>query len=179
MRTIDSKTFEKYENEMGTAVEEIAKETSEANGLTNVRGELMLNVVLVAHKCKFDAPILINSVKKITMTDDFEYVVVDFPDTLPLIKSVTNRKKKGECTLTGLASWLQISTESAHNAVNDALMLVKIIQNLKIKTKQLIDRSITWTDKIASVCNAEKSATQLKTLDKLGTCISSDIKKNC
>lgn len=114
-----------------------------------------------------------------TMTDDFESVVVGFADTLPLIKSVTNRKGKRECTLTGLASWLQISADGAHNAVYDVLMIVKIIENLQITTKQLIDRTITWTDTIASVRNAEKSATQLKTLNKLGTCISTGMKKNC
>ncbi|XP_046626167.1 uncharacterized protein LOC124307961 [Neodiprion virginianus] len=183
--------------------QKIAAQASEANGLTNVRGELMLNgtrvpsiplrlaldafrnfltklkhpVVLVAHNCKFDAPILINSVKKMTMTDDFGSVVVGFADTLPLIESVTNRKGKGECTLTGLASWLQISADGAHNAVYDVLMLVQIIENLQITTKQLMDRSITWSDTIASIRNAEKSATLLKTLDKLGTCISTGLKK--
>ncbi|XP_046614237.1 uncharacterized protein LOC124302290 [Neodiprion virginianus] len=183
--------------------QKIAAQASEANGLTNVRGELMLNgtrvpsiplrlaldafrnfltklkhpVVLVAHNCKFDAPILINSVKKMTMTDDFGSVVVGFADTLPLIKSVTNCKGKGECTLTGLASWLQISADGAHNAVYDVLMLVQIIENLQITTKQLMDRSITWSDTIASIRNAEKSATLLKTLDKLGTCISTGMKK--
>ncbi|KAK0160250.1 hypothetical protein PV328_007678 [Microctonus aethiopoides] len=150
-------------------IQKIAAQASEANGLTNVRGELMLNgtrvpsiplrlaldafrnfltklkhpVVLVAHNCKFDAPILMNSMKKMTMTDDFGSVVVGFADTLPLIKSVTNRKGKGECTLTGVASWLQISADGAHNAVYDVLMLVKIIENLQLTIKQLIDRIIT------------------------------------
>ncbi|KAH0549407.1 uncharacterized protein LOC123261680 [Cotesia glomerata] len=99
--------FSVYEN----PIQKIAAQASEANGLTNVRGELMLNgtripsiplrlaldafrnfltklkhpVVLVTHNCKFDAPILINSVKKMTMTDDFESVVVGFADTLPLL----------------------------------------------------------------------------------------------
>ncbi|XP_015512661.2 uncharacterized protein LOC107219088 [Neodiprion lecontei] len=193
------KSFSVYVN----PTQKIAAQASEANGLTNVRGKLMLNgtrvpsiplrlaldafhnfltklkhpVVLVAHNCKFDAPILINSVKKMTMTDDFGSVVVGFADTLPLIKSVTNRKGKGECTLTGLASWLQISADGAHNAVYDVLMLVQIIENLQITTKQLMDRSITWSDTIASIHNAKKSATLLKTLDKLGTCISTGMKK--
>ncbi|XP_046617589.1 uncharacterized protein LOC124303864 [Neodiprion virginianus] len=183
--------------------QKIAAQASEANGLTNVRGELILNgtrvpsislrlaldafrnfltklkhpVVLVAHNCKFDAPILINSVKKMTMTDDFGSVVVGFADTLPLIKSATNREGKGKCTLTGLASWLQISADGAHNAVYDVLMLVQIIENLQITTKQLMDRSITWSDTSASIRNAEKSATLLKTLNKLGACISTGIKK--
>ena len=187
-------TFSVYVN----PVQKIAQQASDANGLTNVNGQLMLNgttvtsvplklalhtfhsfitklknsVVLVAHNCRFDSSILINSIKKMLMIDDFGSVVIGFSDTLPLIKSVTNRKAKGECTLTGLASWLKISTDCAHNAVHDVLMLIKILEKLEINSSQITDHMITWSDTIVSNLNAERSAQVLKTLASLGTCIS-------
>ncbi|KAF2883108.1 hypothetical protein ILUMI_23063 [Ignelater luminosus] len=192
-------TFSVYIN----PIQKIAPQASEANGLTNVKGELMFNgtrvpsiplrlaldafrnflrklkhpVVLVAHNCKFDAPILINSVKKMSMVDEFGSVVVGFADTLPLIKSVTNREGKGECTLTGLAAWLNISADGVHNAVYDVLTLVKIVEHLKITDEQIINRKITWDHYIASVQNAEKSAKILKTLIPLGNCMSAGMEK--
>lgn len=72
--------------------------------------------------------------------------------------------RKGECILTGLASWLNISSDGAHNAVYDVTMMVKIIKSLKTTTDQIIEHQKTWSDSIASIQNGENVARIMKTL---------------
>ncbi|KAF5286732.1 hypothetical protein FQR65_LT12465 [Abscondita terminalis] len=151
---------------------EIPPGASAVNGLTNVNGELYLGgvkvssvplikalrkflsflidinhpVVLTAHNCNFDAKVLLNSIKKKSMIKDFGSIVTGFADSLRLIQTLTGRTGKGMCTLSGLASWLNISTDSAHNAVYDVAMLAKIIESLSISTNLIIDTKINWSD---------------------------------
>lgn len=100
-------------------------------------------VILTAHNCQFDASILINSIKKMSMTiNDFMFVVSGFSDTSTFIKSPTGRKKKGECSLQGLASWLNISSQGAHDAVCDIRMMSQILNNLNTTDDQIIGNQI-------------------------------------
>ncbi|KAF5286733.1 hypothetical protein FQR65_LT12466 [Abscondita terminalis] len=195
----DKSTFSVYIN----PIQKISPYASEVTGLTNINGELWLKdvrlptiplksalkeflnfliklnrpVILLAHNCKFDAPILINAIKKSSMIDDFESIVVGFADSLPLIKAKTGRKGKGECTLSGLASWLNISSDDAHNAVYDVAMLAKIIKSLEITTDQIIHSTTTWNDSMSSFERKENENITLRTLLPLSDCVSDAIKK--
>lgn len=53
------------------------------------------------------------------MNDHFKSVIANFCDTLPLIKSVTKRNKKGENKLGNIAQMVNINIGGAHDAVCD------------------------------------------------------------
>lgn len=111
----------------------------EAHGLTNCQGVLMYHGLTVdsvplrlamsnlqqwlaslgkpcyiaTHNLSFDVPKLFNAIVTCSLHDDFRDVVCGFIDTLIVIRRLTGRKRKGECTIAGLAEWQRISTAGA------------------------------------------------------------------
>lgn len=64
---------------------------------------------ITAHNINFDGSRLYNAMVNCSILDDFRSIVRGFADTLLVIRQLTGRKRKGECTLAGLAQWRSIS----------------------------------------------------------------------
>ncbi|XP_018314208.1 uncharacterized protein [Mycetomoellerius zeteki] len=145
-----SLTFETYVN----PTQQISSSATSANGLTNNFGELMYHGVQVSsvplrvamgnfhswlssfeqksyiatHNLSFDGPRIYDAITSCSLQSDFSEVVHGFIDTLYVIRKHTGRKGKGECTITGLAEWLNVSSANTHNAIYDVEILHKILK---------------------------------------------------
>ncbi|XP_043286870.1 uncharacterized protein [Venturia canescens] len=150
----------------------ISASATAANGLTSCQGELMYQGLIVdsislkqamvnlrqwlasrvqpcyiaTHNLAFDGPRLYNAIMKSMLNDDFQKVVGGFVDTLTVIRRLTGRKRKGECTIAGLAEWQNISAIGAHNAENDVNILARILHSLNITKENLIESAKTWEE---------------------------------
>ena len=92
---------------------------------------------MIAHNCSFDYPRLISNINKYFLKEHFKTVVHEFCHTIPVIKEITGKKGKGDNKLENLANKLEISSEGAHNAIQDVLMLQEIIKRLNISEELL------------------------------------------
>lgn len=72
------------------------------------------------------------------MIEEFKHLIHGFGDTLPLIKGITGRNEKGANTLSGLAKYLELPYNGAHNAIHDVAILVQILQKLNISDEDVI-----------------------------------------
>ncbi|XP_011859310.1 PREDICTED: uncharacterized protein LOC105556809 [Vollenhovia emeryi] len=151
---------------------QISAAVTEANGLTNFQGVLLYHGLAVksvtlrlamselhlwlsarstppyiaTHNLSFDGSRFHDAIVSCNLQEEFQQVVRGFIDTLTVIRKVTERKKKGECSISGLANWLNIPTEGAHNAENDVRILQKILRSAKITHQNLIDSAKTWDE---------------------------------
>lgn len=102
----------------------------------------------------FDGSRLIDLITFYSLSEEFADVIVGFTDTLQVIKTETNRKGKGECSITGLANWFKISSANAHNAVQ-ALTKKNHWPGIVIRVVTVIPREITTHDgsHACSYCN--------------------------
>ncbi|XP_071578827.1 uncharacterized protein [Temnothorax nylanderi] len=150
----------------------ISAAATEANGLTNCQGVLMYYGLTVdsvplrlaisnlqqwlaslgkpcyiaTHNLSFDGPRLFNAIVTCSLHDEFRDVVCGFIDTLTVIRRLTGRKRKGECTIAGLAEWQKVSTAGAHNAENDVNILLKILLSAKITRENLVESAKSWEE---------------------------------
>lgn len=126
--------------------------------------------ILVAHNLIFDGPRLFNAVKKYGFEARFSNLVSGFLDTLPLIRTITGKRGKGECTLSGLAKSQNITVAGAHNAVVDCQMLSKVLHALKI-TSEILSSNIEFYDTQITKWNGcdqtESNLNALKPLEKV------------
>lgn len=183
--------------------QQIAPQTTEANGLTNVEGNLMLNgkripskpretvfqefvtylrqfqkrCILCAHNCKFDAPRLVRVIHMLLMISDFGEIIHGFTDTLPIIKRIIGKTEKGANTLTTLATSLNIPTDGAHNAEYDVSMLETIVERLGISEKEITSASKSWDFFVRQEMHAKRRALILQSLICLKDCASLSTRK--
>ncbi|XP_077277842.1 uncharacterized protein LOC143906004 [Temnothorax americanus] len=109
-------------------------------GLTNFIGFLRNvgdNIILVAHNgFRFDAPMILRTMRKFGLLTDFMSVVRGFADTLPMFRTllVERRKEKKKFSQTVLAQdFLGPSAiEGAHDAQNDIRILRQLINTIGI-----------------------------------------------
>ncbi|KMQ83825.1 dna polymerase iii -type-like protein, partial [Lasius niger] len=101
---------------------------------------------ITAHNINFDGSRLYNAIVNCSMVDDFRSIVCGFVDTLLIIRKLTGRKRKDECTLAGLAQWKSISIKDAHNAIHDVDTFVKILNSLNISDTILIENAKLWNE---------------------------------
>lgn len=101
---------------------------------------------IAVHNLRFDGPKLHEAILESELETEFATKVEGFVDTLKIVREVTLRKRKGECTLRGLAEWLNIPTANVHDASQDAAILEKIIKRLKITYEALIQAAIGYEE---------------------------------
>ncbi|XP_015118536.1 uncharacterized protein LOC107042147 [Diachasma alloeum] len=104
--------------------------------------------ILIAHNLGFDGPRLYDSIKKYNLEDKFSTVVHGFLDTLPLIRSITGKKGKGECSPGGLAKCLNVVGIGDHNAIIDCKILSRILYALKISNTMLLNNVKIYNEKV-------------------------------
>ncbi|XP_077256220.1 uncharacterized protein LOC143894059 [Temnothorax americanus] len=95
------------------------------------------NIILVAHNgFRFDAPMILRTMRKFGLLTDFMSVVRGFADTLPMFRNllVERRKEKKKFSQTDLAQdFLGPSAiEGAHDAQNDIRILRQLINTIGI-----------------------------------------------
>lgn len=131
-------------------------------------------VILTAHNCAFDRPILIRSIQQTYMLKHFKSVTHGFTDTLPLTRLLTGKKGKGENTLTSLAANFAIDTSNAHNAVQDVEMLQQVVIKLGITNDDLQSSAKTLEDVLQVMNDAQELSKVSKdlNLNKLIRCTS-------
>ncbi|XP_015112451.1 uncharacterized protein LOC107038083 [Diachasma alloeum] len=87
-------------------------------------------VVLISHNCfNSDGPTLAGLVDQLDMLQRFKRIVIGFSDSLPLMrKSLPNERPTGKgYKLSELAKEFFGSSKGAHNALEDVIMLEKLI----------------------------------------------------
>ena len=134
-------------------------------------------VFIATHNLNFDGPRLCDAIRYCDLIDDFSNFIHGFIDTLNVIRSHTERKGKGSCTITGLAGWLNISINNAHNAIKDVFILEKIIKKCGITYEKLSEASLTYTKSIEKWILDDQIKKTLPSLDPLKTVISLDIRR--
>lgn len=63
-----------------------------------------------------------------------------------MIRRLTGRKCKGECTIADLAQWQGVSTAGVHNAENDVNILQKILRSAKKTGENLVESAKSWEE---------------------------------
>lgn len=153
-----------------TPTKPISHQATAVHGLINSYGDLMHNGVIVpsvpiraalggfqnwlqssfngkcciaVHNLSFDGPRLLKSVEHCGLGDEYEASIHGFIDTLDVIRRVTKRKK---CSISSLAEDLQISSDGAHNAINDVNILSNILRNLHINNATLLENIKLFAD---------------------------------
>jgi len=134
--------------------------------------ELNEKCVLVAHNCNFDRPRLLAAIKKTYLLNHFQNIVYGFTDTLPLIKQVKGSSKKGDNKLENLATFCNIPTLNAHNAINDVIMLEQVIMKLGISLQKTIESILTWDKAIELENYKSELPSNLKKIEELKLCTS-------
>lgn len=89
---------------------------------------LQKKIYIATHNLSFDRPRLLDAIKRYCLDDEFQSTIVGFIGTLTVIRKKTVRKGKGQCTISGLADWLNISVTNAHKAISDIIVLEKNYQ---------------------------------------------------
>lgn len=125
----------------------------------------------------FDGPRLIDLITVYSLSEEFANIIVGFIDTLQVIKKETNRKGKGECSITGLANWLKISSANAHNAVQDVYILEKIISKSGISYETLTKYAVSYAEKSQKWIVDKRINSLLPDLSPLNGIVSLDIRK--
>ncbi|XP_066581510.1 uncharacterized protein [Prorops nasuta] len=95
--------------------------------------------VLTAHNCRFDYTRLLRAIKNTYMDKYYNSLILGFTDTLPLIKKCTNQRGKGKNTLAAVAATLNIDITQAHNALDDVIILDKVLKKFNITTDSIIN----------------------------------------
>lgn len=110
----------KYKVELlhGKVVEAVPLQLAVAN-LLEFLTSFQKKCYIATHNLCFDGPRLMDAITSCSLYEEFSGIVVGLIDTLSVIRKVTMRKGKGECTLTGLARWSNIPNTDAHNAMQD------------------------------------------------------------
>ncbi|XP_043475871.1 uncharacterized protein LOC122507311 [Leptopilina heterotoma] len=183
--------------------QEISQRASEVTGLQNVEGNLLLNgrkvqsfplstamkkfflfladlecrCILVVHNAIFDCPRLMLAIKNAGMMDHFQLVVQGFTDTLPIVKKITRKTEKGANSLEGLAKSLNITADSAHNALFDVCILQEIVQKLDISDDTLINCQKSWQTFLKEQISKETISAAAKKLLILRDCTTSQMRK--
>lgn len=132
---------------------------------------------IAVHNLSFDGPRLIDLITFYSLSEEFADVIVGFIDTLQIIKKETNRKGKGECSITGLANWLKISSANAHNAVQDVCILEKIINKSGISYETLTKYAVSYAEKSQKWIIDKRTNSLLPDLSPLNSIVSLDIRK--
>lgn len=118
-----------------------------------------------------------NSIEKVFMKENFQAVIKGYCDTLSLIKNKTGKKGKGDNKLQNLAKDFGIDSEGAHDALEDVIMLDKVVTKLGISDDDLRKRTLSWDDAVNSISFSNNSSTALKELNTLKDCTSYGIRK--
>ena len=113
--------------------------------------------VLTAHNVNFDYPRLLQATKTTFMEKHYRSIILGFADTLPLIKKCTKKKGKGQNKLETVAQSMNIDTSQAHNALDDVLILDKVLENFNITHENIIKHVVT----IDEIDRREKFAKEL------------------
>lgn len=163
------KSFQRYIN---PGAKPISAEVTAVNNLKNVDGDLFymgnkvvsvpLNAAIkefldwlashekkcciATHSLGFDGPRLFAAVTHCKLHEEFAAVVEGFADTLKIIYSVTGKKGKGQCTITGLANVYNIESTGAHNAINDCAILQEILRKCKIQHRTIVANMVKFVD---------------------------------
>lgn len=141
-----------------------------ANGLTAAYGELMLHgkkvtsmplrVVLfnflqwleslgkpcyiVTHNLSYDGPRLHMTFVACNLDKELRYTVSGFIDSLALLRKITERRGKGESSISGLCALFKISCAGAHNAEADVRILGQVLHAAKVTHEMLLQNSKPW-----------------------------------
>jgi len=78
------------------------------------------------------------AIQKTSMEKYFESIILGFSDTLPVIKTATGIKGRGQNKLANLAQHFEIEASHAHDAVYDVYMLEQILLKLNIPQEHKI-----------------------------------------
>ncbi|XP_011883983.1 PREDICTED: uncharacterized protein LOC105571119 [Vollenhovia emeryi] len=132
---------------------------------------------IAPHNLSFDGPRLFNAIVTCSLHDDFRDVVCGFIDTLIVIRRLIGRKRKGECTIAGLAQWQGILTAGIHNAENDVNILQKILCSAKITGKNLVESAKSWEEQTHIWSKEERTRHFLNDLIPLKNVIGETIRK--
>ena len=98
------------------------------------------NSVLIAHNGrKFDFPILVNELLSTGIYDNFSEVCKGFVDSLALFRKLLPGRKSYKQE--ELVREILNSSYGAHDAVEDASMLGKLVKHLEIDSKKMLDHS--------------------------------------
>ncbi|KAK0071671.1 hypothetical protein PV326_000979, partial [Microctonus aethiopoides] len=97
--------------------------------------------------------------------------------TLPIIKNVNGFKGKGANKLETLVENLGIEAGQAHNAINDVIMLEKILDKLNVPKSSVVNVCLKWSDAVKKQIFNEKLHTVMKSLDFIKECTSYNIRK--
>lgn len=133
--------------------------------------------ILTAHNCSFDYPRLMNAIEKVFMKKHFQSIIYGFCDTLPIIRKCTGKKGKGQNKLQILAENFGINCDKAHDAIEDVIILEKVLIKLNISTIQLRESTISWIDATNKIMFAQNLPKALKSLNALNDCTSISIRK--
>ncbi|XP_043282532.1 uncharacterized protein [Venturia canescens] len=155
----------------GKIVSSVPIKTALENFLAWIEG-LGKKAILLTHNLIFDGPRLYDSIKKYHLEEKFSNVIHGFLDTLPLIRCLKCKKRKGECTLGGLAKSLNVVVVEAHNAIFDCKMLSKILAALKITETTLVENMKTYRQKIDEWNSRDKDKVTLIGLKPMETILS-------
>lgn len=184
-------------------VQQISPKATEAHGLVNRYGDLMHNGVKVpsvpirialgefctwlqsfgkksciaTHNLTFDGPRLYRAITKNNLVSDFSMWIHGFIDTLPVIRTITGRKGKSSCTLSGLADALNIQKIGAHNAINDCAILHKILKKLEISNTTLLESATLFSEQINHWQLTNKTKENFQTLLPMQNLVSSSIRQ--
>ena len=69
----------------------------------------------------------------------YQSVILGFADTLPLIKKCNHNKCKGENKLETVANNMNMDTSQAYNALDNVVILDKVLENFNITNDILIN----------------------------------------
>ena len=182
---------------------EISVSASAVHGIRKLQGDLMLHgkkidavplrvaigqllqwfqsfkkkCYVATHNLNFDGPRLIDAILLCCLNNEFSDVITGFVDTLKVIRTKTERKGKGECTVTGLASWLNISAANAHNAVQDVAILEKIIKRLQITYDVLLQAATCYSELCTKWISDKQVSLFLPCLTPLANTVGIEIRK--
>ncbi|XP_068992261.1 DNA polymerase III subunit epsilon-like [Neodiprion pinetum] len=186
-----------YFNKYVTPTTAINSKASEVHGLTSSCGELFYHskrvetlpldcvmrefhtflrsfgkpCLLVARNCNFDKPRLINAMADTGTIPTFQKCIIGFSDTLPIFRSLLNRHTQTSQVDLAKEFLTDVSTDEAHNAIEDVQILEKLVKYFKISDDTFIEKKQSiqafLLDQDKKKRNARLRATTLGPLHKV------------
>ncbi|XP_011883708.1 PREDICTED: uncharacterized protein LOC105570866, partial [Vollenhovia emeryi] len=133
--------------------------------------------ILTAHNCNFDYSRLLKAIKTTFMDKYYQSVILGFADTLPLIRKCNTKKGRGENKLETVANNMGIDTSQAHNALDDVVILDKVLENFNITNDSIVKNVITLVDIEKKELFAKELPGALQELSALNECTSLTMRK--
>ncbi|XP_058810069.1 uncharacterized protein LOC131675189 [Phymastichus coffea] len=122
------------------------------------------NVILVAHNgYRFDFPILLRTLSRLYLLEEFKTIISGFSDTLHIFHKVLPVHASSE------------SAEVAHNAITDVNTLQKLVAKIKIANSIIDNLTQSTSDFLRNEALKTTHSTNKTSLEFLKDCISSNM----